>query len=342
MNPGKAGAAPQADLPLAVSLGDPAGIGPEVIAESWARREESALPPFVVVGGADVLQSAARTRGISLPIIRIGDPAEAADAFAAGLPVLGEEDCGASPGQPTLDGARLALHSLTRATELTLSGRAGAVVTGPIAKSRLAMVGFSQPGQTEFLADASGLPHDAAVMMLAGPSLRTVPLTVHEALAEVPRLITRQLIEGKARIVARALSRDFGLPNPRIAITGLNPHAGEDGRMGTEDRDIILPAIQALAAEGLDVTGPHPADALFTPHARAAYDVALCMYHDQALVPIKTLDFDQGVNVTLGLPIVRTSPDHGTAFGIAGKGLANAGAMVAALRMAGECAARRR
>lgn len=342
MNPGKAGAAPQAVRPLAVSLGDPAGIAPEVIAESWARRGENALSPFFVVGGGTVLQSAALTRGISLPVVPIDNPAQAEHAFATGLPVLGKEDCAASPGEPTIDGAQLALHSLTVATKLALSGEAGAVVTGPISKSKLALVGFSHPGQTEFLADACGLPHDAAVMMLAGPSLRTVPLTVHEALAAVPRLITRELIESKARIVARALSRDFALPRPRIAITGLNPHAGEDGRMGTEDRDIILPAIQALAAEGLDVSGPHPADALFTPHARQSYDVALCMYHDQALVPIKTLDFDQGVNVTLGLPIVRTSPDHGTAFGIAGRGIASAGAMIAALRMAGECAARRK
>ncbi|EJL24782.1 4-hydroxythreonine-4-phosphate dehydrogenase PdxA [Novosphingobium sp. AP12] len=326
--------------PLAVSLGDPAGIAPEVIVEAWARRVEEGLAPFFVVGGASVLRAAAATRGIDLPIALISSPLDAS-AFATALPVLGDEDCAPSPGMPTLGGARLALHSLTLATALALSGEAGAVVTGPIAKSKLAEVGFTQPGQTEFLADACGVPHGDAVMMLAGPSLRTVPLTVHEALAAVPGLVTRELIERKARIVAHALARDFGLAAPRIAITGLNPHAGEDGRMGTEDRDIIAPAIAALRAEGLAVTGPHPADALFAAHERAHYDVALCMYHDQALIPIKTLDFDQGVNVTLGLPIVRTSPDHGTAFAIAGKGTASAGAMIAAIRMAGQCAARR-
>lgn len=326
--------------PLAVSLGDPAGIAPEVIALAWARRAEAGLAPFFVVGGALVLRAAAATRGIDLPIARISSPMDAS-AFATALPVLGDEDCAPSPGVPTLDGARLALHSLTLATALARSGEAGAVVTGPIAKSKLAEVGFTQPGQTEFLADACGVPHDDAVMMLAGPSLRTVPLTVHAALSAVPGLVTRDLIERKARIVARALARDFGLAAPRIAITGLNPHAGEDGRMGTEDRDVIAPAIAALRAEGLAVTGPHPADALFAAHERDRYDVALCMYHDQALIPIKTLDFDQGVNVTLGLPIVRTSPDHGTAFAIAGRNAASAGAMIAAIRMAGECAARR-
>jgi 4-hydroxythreonine-4-phosphate dehydrogenase len=327
--------------PLAISLGDPAGIAPEVIVEAWARRDAQGLAPFFVVGGAGVLRAAAATRGLDLPIAPIATPGDATRAFVTGLPVLGTEDCTPSFGEPTIEGARLALHSLTRATQLALSGEAGAVVTGPIAKSRLAAIGFTQPGQTEFLADACGLPHEDAVMMLAGPSLRTVPLTVHEALAVVPGLVTRVLIQHKARIVARALARDFGLAAPRIAVTGLNPHAGEDGRMGTEDRDVIAPAIAALRAEGLAVTGPHPADALFAAHERTRYDVALCMYHDQALIPIKTLDFDQGVNVTLGLPIVRTSPDHGTAFAIAGQREASAGAMIAAIRMAGECAGRR-
>ncbi|MCJ2179488.1 4-hydroxythreonine-4-phosphate dehydrogenase PdxA [Novosphingobium album (ex Hu et al. 2023)] len=327
--------------PLAVSLGDPAGVAPELIAEAWARREECGLSPFFVVGGAGLLRAAAATRGVDLPVVTIGDPADAAEAFGLGLPVLGAADCPPAFGAPTREGAALALHSLTLATDLALSGQSGGVVTGPIAKSKLAEVGFTQPGQTEFLADACGMPHTDAVMMLAGPSLRTVPLTVHEALAAVPALLTRDLIEGKTRIVARAMTRDFGLSAARIAITGLNPHAGEDGRMGREEIEVIAPAIAALQAEGLAVTGPHPADALFAAHERAKFDVALCMYHDQALIPIKTLDFDQGVNVTLGLPVVRTSPDHGTAFGIAGKGLASPGAMIAAIRMAGECAARR-
>lgn len=327
--------------PLAVSLGDPAGIGPEVVAEAWAQREAEGLRPFFVVGGAGVLVAAARSRGIDLPIARIGDPTEAREAFATGLPVLGDEDCQPTFGLPDRAGAELALHSLGKAANLAVSGVAGAIVTAPIAKSKLAEVGFTQPGQTEFLADACSLPHEDAVMMLAGPSLRTVPLTVHTALAQVPGMLSQDLIMHRARIVARALARDFGLPDPRIAVTGLNPHAGEDGRMGTEEQRIIAPAIEALKAEGLAVTGPHPADALFAAHERGGYDVVLCMYHDQALIPIKTLDFDQGVNVTLGLPIVRTSPDHGTAFAIAGKGIASAGAMIAAIRMASECAAKR-
>ncbi|GGZ01690.1 4-hydroxythreonine-4-phosphate dehydrogenase PdxA [Novosphingobium colocasiae] len=328
-------------LPLAVSLGDPAGVGPELFVHAWAQRGEAGLAPFFVAGGSQVLHEAAQGCGLPVPIIAISDPAEAIDAFAHGLPVLGAEGCGWHPGAPDADGAHLALDSLTRAAGLARDGVAGAIVTGPIAKSHLARIGFTQPGQTEFVADACGVAHSDAVMMLAGPSLRTVPLTVHCPLADVPGLISRALIENKARIVARALIRDFGISQPRIAIAGLNPHAGEDGRMGSEDREVIAPAIAALQAEGLAVTGPHPADALFAPHARAGFDVALCMYHDQALIPIKALDFDEGVNVTLGLPIVRTSPDHGTAFAIAGKGLAHPGATIAALRMAGACAARR-
>jgi 4-hydroxythreonine-4-phosphate dehydrogenase len=217
----------------------------------------------------------------------------------------------------------------------------GGIVTGPIAKSKLAEIGFDHPGQTEFVAEACGVTAREAVMMLAGPTLRTVPLTIHAALAEVPALISAELIEGCARIVARALTRDFGLERPRLAVAGLNPHAGEDGRFGEEEQRIIAPAIAKLRGEGIDVTGPHPADALFAAHEREHYDVALCMYHDQALIPVKALHFDEGVNVTLGLPIIRTSPDHGTGFAIAGQRLARPGATITAIRMAGECAARR-
>ena len=327
--------------PLAVSLGDPAGIGPELLATAWAAREVHHLPPFFAVGGAGLLAAAASKRGLEVPIQRIADPAEARAVFAHALPVLGDEDEAYTPGHPTREGAALALASLTRAAALAVSGAASGLVTGPIAKSRLAEVGFAHPGQTEFVAEASGTPPRDAVMMLAGPNLRTVPLTVHVALAEVPRLVTRELIERKARIVAAALARDFGLAGPRLAIAALNPHAGEDGRMGSEDSEIIAPAIAALRAEGIRATGPHPADALFAPHSRENFDIALCMYHDQALIPIKALDFDAGVNVTLGLPIIRTSPDHGTAFAIAGKAIAHPGATIAAIRMAGECAGRR-
>ena len=327
--------------PLAISLGDPAGIGPEIIVCAYAAHGREKLVPFFVVGGARVLRDAARQRGIEVEIVPIADPAEAANAFASGLPVLAGQDGPYEPGSPDSHGAGLALASLTQAAEFARSGIASGLVTAPISKADLAEVGFAHPGQTEFLADVCDLPSRDAVMMLAGPSLRTVPLTVHCALAEVPQLLSHDLICHKARIVAAALTRDFGIERPRLAVAGLNPHAGESGRFGDEEARIITPAIEALREEGIDATGPHPADALFTPRARVRYHAALCMYHDQALIPFKTLEVDEGVNVTLGLPIVRTSPDHGTAFDIAGKGLADAGAMIAAIRLAGECAARR-
>lgn len=327
--------------PLAISIGDPAGIGPELIALAWASRAEAGLQPFCVVGGAQVLAAAAEARGIICPIHTIPDPAEAHQVFSDALPVLGGLDASYTAGSPDLAGAMLAMGSLEQATQLTLHGAASALVTAPIAKGELAKVGFDYPGQTEFLADQCSLGAQDAVMMLAGPSLRTIPLTVHCALADVPGLISHDLICHKARIAAAALARDFGIMHPRIAISALNPHAGEGGKFGHEEAQIIAPAIATLRAEGIHATGPHPADALFAPHHRAHFDAALCMYHDQALIPIKALEFDSGVNVTLGLPIIRTSPDHGTAFDIAGKGVANPGAMIAAIRMAGECAARR-
>jgi 4-hydroxythreonine-4-phosphate dehydrogenase len=288
-----------------------------------------------------LLASAAASRGIALPVEPIASLGEAAAVFSRALPVLGVEDGPWRPGEPDEDGARLALASLAGATALAVSNDAGGLVTGPIAKSLLAAVGFHFPGQTEFVAHACGVAAQDAVMMLAGPQLRTIPLTVHVALAKVTGMITVDLIRRRARIAAEALRRDFGIERPRIAVAALNPHAGEDGRMGEEEQRVIAPAIATLVAEGFDVTGPHPADALFTAHVRCDFDVALCMYHDQALIPLKALDFDNGVNVTLGLPIVRTSPDHGTAFGIAGTGRANPDAMIAAIRMAADCAARR-
>ncbi|WP_374280904.1 4-hydroxythreonine-4-phosphate dehydrogenase PdxA [Novosphingobium sp.] len=326
---------------LAVSLGDPAGVGPELIAAAWARREAEGLPPFFVAGGPDLLAEAAARRGITLPVTQIFHPAEALDCFDYSLPVLAGADGDYTPGAPSRVGAELALASLEEACRLTVDGDAAGLVTGPIAKARLAEVGFTHPGQTEFVAAACGVAAEDAVMMLAGPQLRTVPLTVHIALSEVPTQLTAALIERRARIVAAALERDFGIIRPRLAIAALNPHAGEEGRMGDEEARIIAPAIAALQAAGIAATGPHPADALFAPRARATYDAALCMYHDQALIPLKALDFDQGVNVTLGLPMIRTSPDHGTAFAIAGQNQADPGAMIAAIRMAGECAARR-
>jgi 4-hydroxythreonine-4-phosphate dehydrogenase len=327
--------------PLAVSLGDPAGVGPELICEAWARREAEGLPPFVVVGGLGTLAEAARSRGLSIPIGHVNDIADVAAMPGFGMITVGDFSAGYHPGRPEETGAWLAHESLKLAAQLVIEGKASGLVTGPVSKAELARVGFAFPGQTEFVADACGVRAEDAVMMLAAPSLRTVPLTVHCGLAEVPGRITEDLIVSRSRAVAAALRSDFGIAEPRLAIAGLNPHAGEAGRMGREEIEIISPAIATLRADGIDATGPHPADTLFAPRKRHTYDVAIAMYHDQALIPLKALDFDQGVNVTLGLPIVRTSPDHGTAFDIAGKGIADPGAMIAAIRMAGEIAARR-
>lgn len=325
--------------PLAITLGDPAGIGPEVILGASARlRTEVRMPPCFVVGGPELLRATAEALGIDCPIVPIAEPAEALFASAAGLPVLAGLDGRSSPGHPAPVGAQLALASLQWGAKFALSGLASGVVTAPVSKAALAAIGWDYPGQTEFLADACGRPYRDAVMMLAGPSLRTVPLTVHVPLAEVPGLLSAELIAHKARIVVAGLRRDFGVLSPRLAIAALNPHAGEGGQFGDEEARIIAPAIAALQAEGIAAFGPVPGDALFTPRARTGYDAALCMYHDQALIPLKALEFDEGVNVTLGLPIIRTSPDHGTAFDIAGKGLADPGAMAAAIMMAAEMA----
>ena len=328
-------------LTLAASLGDPAGIGPELLCAAWVRREAELLAPFFVVGSVAVLAGAAAARGLTVPLLAIDAPDQAAQCFADVLPVLDIGGIDYAPGLPSDAGAELAFQALEVATGIVRGGGAAALMTAPVAKSQLARVGFTQPGQTEYLAQRCGVSPRNAVMMLAGPSLRVVPVTVHAALAEVPGMLSIELIRDRALIAAAALVRDFGIAKPRLAVAGLNPHAGEGGRFGTEELTIIAPAIAELRAAGLDVVGPLPADGMFHPEARARYDVALCMYHDQALIPLKTLDFDQGVNVTLGLPIVRTSPDHGTAFGIAGTGQARAGATIAALRMAVECAARR-
>lgn len=327
-------------LPLAVSLGDPAGIGPEVILGAYHQLQDT-VQPFFVTGGFDVLRACSEAWGNPARIIAIGEASEAAEAFADGLPVLAGGDAPYTPGMPGDEGASLALHSLAEAVRQVLLGKASAVVTAPVSKAQLGKVGFDFPGQTEFLASVCGLAPEDAVMMLAGPTLRTVPLTVHVALAAVPSLISPELIEHKGKIVEAALKRDFGIAAPRIAISGLNPHSGEDGQFGDEEVRIIEPAIEALKAHGVNAFGPVPGDALFTRLMRPSFDAALCMYHDQALIPIKALEFDEGVNVTLGLPIIRTSPDHGTAFDIAGTGKADARAMIAAIRMAAACVAAR-
>lgn len=323
--------------PLAVAMGDPAGIGPEVIAKAWRLRESCALAPFFAVGNAKAIALAS-----DAPVALIRDPSEALAVFGTALPVLDVEDGGEiRPGAPDGDGARCALYSLEMAAGLARSGAARALVTAPVSKSQLYQIGFTYPGQTEFIAERCGIAGENAVMMLAGPTLRVVPITTHVALANVSALLSVELIVAKGRATARGLQRNFGIARPRLVFAGFNPHAGEAGALGREEIDVIAPAIAALRDEGIDATGPFAADTMFHPRARAAYDAALCCYHDQALVPLKTLHFDEGVNITLGLPIVRTSPDHGTAFDIAGKGIAEPGAMIAAIRLAASAAERR-
>jgi len=323
---------PDAPLPgpIAISLGDPAGIGPEVIAKAWSLRAQEQLPPFFVVG--DMAAIRAVWDG---PLERIHNPSDAADMFDRALPCLQVAEAGEIiPGSPTLDGARCAFQSLECATGLVRAESASALVTGPVSKAQLAQAGFTHPGQTEFVAERCGVSRENVVMMLAGPGLRVVPLTIHIPFVQVPQMLTASLIRSRAIATVRGLKRFFGIERPRLAMAGLNPHAGEGGLLGKEETTLIEPALHALREDGIDISGPFSADGMFTPRARATYDAALCCYHDQALIPIKTLCFDEGVNITLGLPIVRTSPDHGTAFPLAGHDQADPGAMIAAIRMA--------
>jgi 4-hydroxythreonine-4-phosphate dehydrogenase len=321
--------------PLAVSLGDSAGIGAEIVVKSWERRRELALPTFFAVGDVAAVETVWNG-----PVAPISDPALARERFDSALPIIGIADATTSPGGLDLVGARNALHALELAVGLTRSGAASGLVTGPVSKARLYAVGFTHPGQTEFVAERCGVSSELTAMMLAGPTLRVVPVTTHIPLGEVASSLSIDRIVAKGRAAVKGLQRQFGIDRPRIAVAGLNPHAGEAGTLGREEIDIIAPAIDRLREEGHDVTGPHPPDILFEARQRRGYDLALCMYHDQALIPLKTLHFDEGINVTLGLPIVRTSPDHGTAFDIAGRNMADPGAMIAAIRTAGECARR--
>jgi 4-hydroxythreonine-4-phosphate dehydrogenase len=323
--------------PLAVSLGDPAGVGPEVVAKCWDNRARFDLPPFVAIG--DPRSVSAVWDG---PIAIIDDPREADFAFDVGLPLIQIAAAGESmPGCPSVAGAHCSLDTLEIAVGLARSSSASAVVTGPVSKEQLYSIGFAHPGQTEFVAERCGVAQSNVAMMLAGPTLRTVPVTTHLPLADVPAQLSASLIESCGRTTLRGLQRNFGIPEPRLAVSGLNPHAGEGGMLGREEIEMIEPAIAALREEGWRVTGPHPADTMFHATARARYDAALCMYHDQALIPLKALHFEDGVNITLGLPIIRTSPDHGTAFDIAGQDRADPRAMAAAMRMAAQCAVNR-
>lgn len=323
-------------FPIALSGGDPAGIGPDIALDAWLARNERSLPPFAIYSDADALMRRAELRKLNVPIEPIRSLDEARNAFQRALPVV-EVPCPAPvhAGQPDPRNGRAVIAAIELATAAVMSGEASALVTNPIAKSVLYEAGFRHPGHTEFLAALAEQAQPGRrylpVMMLAAEELRVVPLTIHVALSAVPGLLTSGLIEETARILHAALARDFGCTSPRIAVAGLNPHAGENGTMGTEDRDIIAPAIARLRADGLEVSGPFSADTLFHAAARARYDAALCMYHDQALIPIKTLAFDRGVNITLGLPFVRVSPDHGTAFDIAGTGKASPTSLIEAL-----------
>jgi 4-hydroxythreonine-4-phosphate dehydrogenase len=326
---------------LALTLGEPAGIGPELTLLAWKRREALALPPFYVVADKDFLAGLAHRLQLAVPIAAVS-PAEAASVFARALPVV---DLGlpvtAAPGRPDATSGPAAIASIRTAVADVLAQRALAVVTNPVAKTVLYRSGFAEPGHTEYLAklteEATGVPVQA-VMMLWSPDLAVVPVTIHLPLREVPDRLTIDLIVNTGRISARGLRDRFGIGRPRLAVAGLNPHAGEAGALGGEDHSIVAPAVAQLRAEGIEARGPIAADTLFHRAARATYDAALCMYHDQALIPIKTLAFDHAVNVTLGLPFVRTSPDHGTAFDIAGSGRADPSSLAAALRLAGRLA----
>ena len=323
--------------PLALTLGEPAGIGPDLTLAIWQRRVELDLPAFYLIGDADFLARRAHTLGLDIPL-SVVTPAEASAAFERALPVVPLNlAVTAAPGHPDATSAPAAIASIRRAVADALAGRAAGIVTNPVAKNVLYRSGFAEPGHTEFLArltqEETG-KHLRPVMMLWSSELAVVPVTIHLPLREVVARLTADLVFETGRIVARDLAMRFGIARPRIAVAGLNPHAGEDGALGEEDRMIVAPAVTRLRAEGIDAVGPLPADTMFHERARTTYDVAMCMYHDQALIPIKTLAFDHAVNVTLGLPFVRTSPDHGTAFDIAGTGNANPSSLVAALILA--------
>lgn len=320
--------------PLALSLGDPAGVGPEIVARAWAALKDGDTP-FLVVGDRRLLEA----QGVPT--------SERAEDFARALPVLHRPDAApVTPGRPDPAHAPAIIDWIETAVALALEGRASGVVTAPIAKAPLYAAGFRFPGHTEFIAElTAGVPWDGErgpVMMLTARDLRVCLVTIHVPLAETPELVTTERVARTARVTHQALVRDFGLATPRLALAGLNPHAGEGGALGREETEVLAPAVARLRAEGIDITDPRPADTLFHDEARRGYDAAICMYHDQGLIPVKTLDFWGGVNVTLGLPVVRASPDHGVGFDIAGRGQARPDSLIAAVRLAGRMARARR
>jgi 4-hydroxythreonine-4-phosphate dehydrogenase len=328
-------------LPLVISMGEPAGIGPEILLTAWAERATASLPPFYVIGDPALLRTRASCLGLSVPIAEV-EPEDTATTFPSSLPVYPLKNAlDDHPGEPSSANAAGVIEAIEQSVEHVTEGRAAGIVTCPISKKPLYDAGFQFPGHTEFLGHLAQLRTGrpaTPIMMLAGPELRTVPITVHLSLKEAAAVLDTEMIITAGRIVASDLQQRFGLSTPRLAFSGLNPHAGEGGSMGREEIDIIMPALDTLRAEGIDARGPLPADTMFHARARANYDAALCMYHDQALIPAKTLAFDHAVNVTLGLPFVRTSPDHGTAFDIAGQGIARPDSLIAAIRLARELA----
>jgi 4-hydroxythreonine-4-phosphate dehydrogenase len=328
-------------LPLALTMGEPAGIGGEIAIKAWLRRAEG-VPPFYVIDNPGRLAAIAQRLGWKVPVAALDDVSEIGKVFARALPVLPiGGDTPAGPGRPDPADAPLVIRAIEEAVADVTAGRAAAIVTNPISKETLYRAGFRHPGHTEFLAELAGI-RDDPVMMLAGPRLRVVPVTIHLALREAIGHLSATAIVHAGRVTHTALVRDFGVAAPVLAVAGLNPHAGEGGALGSEDIEIVAPAVAALRREGIDARGPLAADSMFHEAARRGYDAALCMYHDQALIPVKTLDFDATVNVTLGLPFVRTSPDHGTAFDIAGTGVARPDSLIAALILAAAMAERRR
>ena len=327
--------------PLVLTMGEPAGIAGEITLKAWQTCRETG-PVFAVIADPDQLVREAAALGLAVPIATVEAPGAATGQFGHALPVLAQPLAAApAPGRPVAENGAGVLGAIERATELCAAGAAAAMVTNPIHKETLYQAGFRHPGHTEYLGALAGLSQ-APVMMLAAAALRVVPVTIHLPLGDAVRALTTEAIVHCGRLTAAALKTDFGIAEPRLAVAGLNPHAGEGGHLGREEIDVIAPAVVALRAEGLAVRGPLPADSLFHARARARYDAALCMYHDQALIPLKTLDFEGGVNITLGLPFVRTSPDHGTGFDIAGRGVAGPANLVAAIRLAAELADRRR
>ena len=322
-------------------MGEPAGIGGEIALKAWLDRDGSGCPAFFAIDCPERLRTLAETLGLPVAVRDLETPEEASALFAEALPVYPLDlPRPAAPGRPDPANGAAVLKAIEMACAMVQSGTASAVVTNPINKQVLYQAGFTHPGHTEYLAELVG-SGTAPVMMLACPELRVVPVTVHLPLAQAAAELSSEAILHCGRVTAEALRRDFGIAVPRLAVAGLNPHAGENGSIGREEIEIIAPAVTALRAEGVTVGDPAPADSLFHPAARSRYDAVLCMYHDQALIPLKTIDFDRGVNITLGLPIIRTSPDHGTAFDIAGKGIADPRSLLEALKTAQAMAAAR-